>query len=137
MLKRLVLRISAVAIFFGAAVVSSAQEGAPPQPSERAALKVCTSKNPPPCATGPHPTYAPNPEYSDKARKKKCRGTVILETVVDTDGHTRDIRVIQSLGCGLDEKAVETLTKWTFQPGTQDGKPVPVLIQVEMDFRIY
>ena len=81
--------------------------------------------------------YGPDPEYTNEARKKKLRGTVLLETVVGVDGHTHDIRVIQPLGYGLSEKAVEALQKWTFRPGMLDDKPVPVSIKVEMDFRLY
>jgi TonB family protein len=98
---------------------------------------VCSAENHPPCATAPKPIYAPDPEYSDKARKKKFHGMVILEAVVGADGHTHDIRVVQPLRYGLSEKAVEALRNWTFEPGKQDGKPVPVLISVEIDFRLY
>ena len=53
------------------------------------------------------------------------------------DGHTQDIHVSQPLGYGLDEQATKTLRNWTFEPGTKDDQPVPVTIQVEMDFRLY
>jgi outer membrane biosynthesis protein TonB len=74
------------------------------QPTQ-APLKVCSAKNPPPCATAPRPTYRPQAEYNDKARKKKISGTVILGTTVGTDGHTHDIHVVQPVGYGLDEQA--------------------------------
>jgi len=85
----------------------------------------------------PRPVYTPDPEYSDKARKKKIHGTVILECVVGINGHTQDIHVSQPLGYGLDEQATRALRNWTFEPGTKDDQPVPVTIQVEMDFRLY
>jgi len=88
-------------------------------------------------ANAPKPLFTPDPEYSDKARKKKCRGTVLLETVVGTDGVPRDIRVTQPQGCGLNEQAIQALQKWRFEPGTRDGKPVPVSLMIEMDFRLY
>jgi TonB family protein len=102
-----------------------------------ATLKVCSKKKPQPCATAPHPIYTRDPEYSDKARKKKKNGTVILETVVGTDGLTHDIHVLQPLGYGLDEQAVKALGQWKFEPATKDGQPVPVLLQIEMNFRLY
>jgi len=85
----------------------------------------------------PRPIFTPDPEYSDKARKKKIHGTVILECVVGIDGHTQDIHVSQPLGYGLDEQATKALLNWTFEPGTKDKQPVPVTIKVEMDFRLY
>jgi periplasmic protein TonB len=114
-----------------------AAQDKPPASPGAAPFKVCTSENPPPCATAPKPIFAPNPGYSDKARKKKVRGIVILEATVGTDGHTHDIHVVQPLSDGLNEQAVKTLRDWKFQPGTKDGQPVPVSIKVEMDFQIY
>jgi TonB family protein len=100
-----------------------AQDSAPAQTTQPAPLKVCSSQNPPPCATPPKVIFSPDPEYSRKARRKKYQGTVILETVVGTDGHTHDIRIVQPLEYGLSDKAVEALRKWKFEPGTQDGWP--------------
>lgn len=100
-------------------------------------LRVCSSQNPPPCATAPKVIFSPDPEYSEKARKKKAHGTVILETTVGTDGHTHDIRVVKPLEYGLSEQAVKALRNWKFEPGMLDGQPVPVLLQIEMDFRLY
>jgi len=99
-----VSRLSAVLILLTAATVAVAQVSDSSQKTEPAPLKVCSKDNPPPCANAPKPLFTPDPEYSDKARKKKCRGTVILETVVGTDGNPRDIRVTQPLGCGLSDQ---------------------------------
>jgi len=70
-------------------------------------IKVCSDKNPQPYATPPHPVKSPPPEYSAEAREAKIEGAVVLGTVVGVDGNARDIRVVQSLGHGLDEKAIE------------------------------
>jgi len=120
-----------------AAVFVSAQDHPSSAPPDSLPLKVCSKKNPQPCATAPHPIYTPDPEYSDKARKKKKNGTVILETVVGTDGLTHNIHILQPLGYGLDEQAVKALGQWKFEPATRDGQPVPVLLQIEMNFRLY
>src|SRR5713226_58375 len=63
-----------------------------------------------------------DPEYSEEARKAKYSGTVILQLVVDSNGHARDIRVVRSLGLGLDEKAIEAVNKWRFKPGYRNGQ---------------
>jgi TonB family protein len=59
-----------------------------------------------------------------------------LQLVVDENGHARDLKVIQSLGFGLDERAVEAVQKWRFQPGEQNGKPVAVATTIEVNFRL-
>jgi periplasmic protein TonB len=87
--------------------------------------------------TPPRPTYAPDPEYSDKARKKKLNGTVILSFVVGADGLPRDIKIKKGLSSDLDKNATECLKKWKFTPGMKDGQPVAVALDVEMTFRVY
>ena len=76
------------------------------------------------------------PEYSEEARKAKFQGTVLLAIVVDESGQTGNVRVVRTLGMGLDEKAMEAVRKWRFKPGYKDGKPVSVLANVEVNFRL-
>jgi protein TonB len=76
------------------------------------------------------------PEYSEEARKARYSGIVVLSAIVDKDGLPRDIRVIRSLGMGLDEKAIEALQKWRFRPGTKAGQAVNVRAQIEVSFRL-
>ncbi|MGO9239510.1 MAG: energy transducer TonB [Bryobacteraceae bacterium] len=85
---------------------------------------------------GPIVIYKPEPEYSEVARKAKFQGTVMLSVVVGVDGKARDVRVVRSLGMGLDEKAIEAVQKWRWKPGFKDGKPVPVRANVEVNFRL-
>jgi len=80
--------------------------------------------------------YKVEPEYSEEARKAKYQGTVVLSIVVDQQGHPRNLKVVRSLGLGLDEKAIEAVEKWKFRPGYKDGKPVPVLATIEVNFRL-
>ena len=86
--------------------------------------------------TGPKPTYHPDPEYTDQARRKKISGTVVLSIVVTPEGTVRDAKVVTSLDKGLDQQAVNTVSSWKFEPATKDGKPVAVRIAVETTFRI-
>jgi TonB family protein len=86
--------------------------------------------------TPPVPIYRPEPEYTKEARKKKIQGAVILYLEVDSTGHPRNIKVMRRLGLGLDEKAVEAVSKWEFRPGMKDGKPVTVAATVEVNFRL-
>ncbi len=81
--------------------------------------------------------YDPEPEYSEEARKAKYQGTCVLSVVVGPDGLAHDIKVTNTLGLGLDEKAIEAVRKWRFDPATKDGKAVNVLISVQVNFRLY
>ncbi len=86
--------------------------------------------------SAPAVLYKVDPEYSEEARKAKYSGTVLLSVIVDTEGKARDIRVIKSLGMGLDEKAIEAVQKWKFKPGMNKGTAVNVRAQIEVNFRL-
>lgn len=87
--------------------------------------------------SAPVPTYSPDPDYSAEARRNKQEGTVTLQMVVGVDGRPRNIRVIRNLGMGLDEKALETVKTWVFEPGKKDGVAVAVLVNVDVEFHLH
>ena len=87
--------------------------------------------------SAPRVLYMPDPEYSEEARKAKYEGTVVLGLVVGPDGRPHNIRISRSLGLGLDEKAVEAVRQWKFEPARKNGQPVAVQINVEVEFRLY
>ena len=60
-----------------------------------------------------------------------------MSVVVDAEGKPRNARVIRALGAGLDEKAVEAVNKYRFRPAMKDGVPVPVMITVQVNFKLY
>jgi TonB family protein len=76
------------------------------------------------------------PEYSEEARKAKYQGTVLLYVEIDATGKAQNVRVLHSLGLGLDEKAMEAVKKWKFRPGYKDGKAVTVVASIEVNFRL-
>jgi len=86
--------------------------------------------------TPPRVVYDPDPPYPDAPRHAGFQATVILWLVVDTDGSPQRIRVQQSAGMGLDEAAADSVKTWRFQPSTQNGEPVAVMINVEVNFRL-
>ena len=86
--------------------------------------------------TAPAVLYKIDPEYSEEARKAKYSGTVVLYIEVDQTGHAKNLRVVKGIGLGLDEKAIEAVTKWRFKPGLKDGKPVVVAAHIEVNFRL-
>ena len=87
--------------------------------------------------SAPRALETPDPEYSEEARKAKYQGTVVLWLIVGPDGKPRDIRVTRPLGMGLDQKAIEAVNRWRFEPAMKDGRPVAVQINVEVNFRLY
>ena len=78
-----------------------------------------------------------DPEFSDEARRQKYQGIVALSIIVDAQGNPQHIRILRQLGMGLDEKAVEAVKQYKFKPATKDGKPVPVEINIEVNFQLF
>jgi protein TonB len=80
---------------------------------------------------------APDPDYSELARRAKYQGVIVLGVIVGPDGNPQDVWVVKKLGLGLDQKAIDAVRTWKFDPATRDGEPVAVLINVEVTFHVY
>ena len=80
--------------------------------------------------------YKPEPEYSDDARRARLSGEVIVQLVIDENGRVRNMRIVRSLGLGLDEEALKCVSKWRFKPATKDGKPVAILGEATVGFHL-
>ncbi len=78
-----------------------------------------------------------DPEYSRLAKRNHYEGICVLSLIVSENGQPKDIWVFRALGEGLDENAIAAVRRWTFQPATRNGQPVPVMINVEVQFRLY
>jgi periplasmic protein TonB len=87
--------------------------------------------------SAPQLVFAPDPEFSDEARRAKYQGVCVVSLVVDAQGNPQRVQVVRHLGMGLDEKAVEAVKQYRFKPATLQGKPVPVEVNIEVNFRIY
>jgi len=87
----------------------------------------------------PRAIFQPEAEFSDEARRAKYEGTVVVTLIVDANGNPQNVHVTRTLGMGLDEKAVEAVQKYKFKPAIEQksGKPVPVMVSVEVRFRLY
>ena len=81
--------------------------------------------------------YAPEPEFSEEARKSKVSGNVLVYLQVDEQGRPAHVRVLRGIGLGLDEKAVEAVRQYRFKPARENGVPVRVEMDVEVTFNIY
>jgi periplasmic protein TonB len=87
--------------------------------------------------SAPSLIYAPDPEFSDEARRAKYQGVCIVGLIVDAQGNPQQAHVVRPLGMGLDEKALEAVRQYKFKPAMYKGKAVPVEINIEVNFRIY
>ncbi len=76
------------------------------------------------------------PTFSEEARKAKFGGTVLVGLIVDSQGIPEHVHIIRGVGMGLDENAVEAVKQYHFRPAMEDGKPVPVALNVQVNFKI-
>ena len=86
--------------------------------------------------TPPTVLFKIDPIYSEEARKAQYQGTVVLEAIVRKDGSVEIIRVVRSLGLGLDESAMKALREWKFRPAMRQGVPVDVAMNIEVNFTL-
>ena len=78
------------------------------------------------------------PGYTSEALRARIQGTVVLRTTILPDGSVGSTRIIRSLDgrFGLDEEASKTVKLWRFVPGTLAGRPVPVIVDIELTFTL-
>lgn len=84
----------------------------------------------------PQKVYAPQPRYTEDARKARIQGVVILQAVIDVVGNVTRVKILKGLPEGLAESAMETVKEWRFKPATLDGEPVPVYLNLTVSFSL-
>ena len=89
-----------------------------------------------PDLTMPRVIFEKKPEYTRDAMRAKVQGRVEVQAVVSRDGTVSDARVVESLHPDLDQQALLAVKQWRFAPGMKDGKPVPVLVHIELTFAL-
>jgi len=88
--------------------------------------------------TMPKCAYCPDPQYTDAARQAKLQGKVTLRVLVGADGRAAQIRIMQGIGLGLEERAAEAIRGWKFVPAQDAGRQaVPAWVTVEAIFRLF
>jgi periplasmic protein TonB len=152
------VRYSAIALFILLTVVWKPSHARALPCQDSGAAPQAVSPRPNPDASGkyhlgdgvspPQLLFAPDPEFTSQARRKRLEGTVVVALTVDTAGNPQDVRVARSLAqdvskkykqiaVGLDDNAVAAVKQYHFQPGQFKGKPVPLEIEVKVNFRIF
>jgi periplasmic protein TonB len=76
------------------------------------------------------------PQYTEEARRLGVEGDVVLEIVVKADGTVGPVTLLQRLGSGLDQRAIEAVRQWRFSPAKRFGTPVDVLVEVAVEFKL-
>ena len=64
-------------------------------------------------------------------------GAVTVNLVVDTSGRPQKVHIVRGVGMGLDQKALEAVRQYRFKPAMENGHPVPVQVNVEVQFQIF
>jgi periplasmic protein TonB len=86
----------------------------------------------------PKCAYCPDPQYTDEAREAKLQGKVTLQVLVGSDGRASQIRIVQGIGLGLDERAAQAIRGWKFVPARDAAhRAVPAWVTVETVFRLF
>jgi periplasmic protein TonB len=76
------------------------------------------------------------PDYTEEARRRGIEGDVVLEIVVRADGTVGNVKVLQGLGGGLDQRAIDAVRQWRFSPARRFGTPVDVMVEVAVEFSL-
>ena len=75
-------------------------------------------------------------DYTEDARRRGVSGEVVLEIVVRRDGSVGDVKILQGLGGGLNDRAVQAVRQWRFSPAQRLGSPVDVIVEVAVEFKL-
>jgi len=91
-----------------------------------------------PGVTSPTCAYCPDPQYTDEAREAKLQGKVTLRVLVGADGRAAQVQIVQGIGMGLDERALQTVRGWKFVPARDAARhAVPTWVIIEVFFRLF
>ncbi len=75
-------------------------------------------------------------DYTEDARQRSISGAVVLEIVVRRDGSVGDIKILQGLAGGLNDRAIQAVRQWRFSPAHRQGAAVDVIVEVAVEFKL-
>jgi periplasmic protein TonB len=76
------------------------------------------------------------PEYTQEARRRGVEGDVVVEVIVRADGSVGQVRLLQGLDAGLDQRAIDAVRQWRFSPAHRHGTPVDVVVEIAVGFKL-
>ena len=85
----------------------------------------------------PHLVHSADPGIDEYASVTRISGDCLIYFVVGTDGIPSQFSIVRRAGAGLDEEALKAVQKYVFDPATEDGKPVAVALNININFRIF
>jgi TonB family protein len=97
---------------------------------------------PPHPTVGPIPQNAPEilektePTYTEQARAAGLEGVMWVSFQVGDDGSPRDVKVLEHLALGLDDQAIQAISKWRFKPASLNGQPIASYAVAELFFQL-
>ena len=89
-----------------------------------------------PGVSPPKPLHRVEPQYTGEARRAGLNGSVVLQSVIKTDGTIDILRVVNGMPLGLTENAIAALNQWQFDPAVKQGKRVDVVVNIEINFHL-
>jgi TonB family protein len=75
-------------------------------------------------------------DYTEEARQRGLAGEVLLEIIVRRDGSVGDVKILQGMGAGLNDRAIQAVKQWKFAPARRLGTPVDVVVEVAVEFKL-
>jgi len=111
-------------------IIFGIPEGPPPIPEPTGPIRVGGD------VKAPVKITYPSPQYTEIARKARIQGVVIVEAIIDKEGNVTNVKVLKGLPMGLDQAAVDAVSRWKFEPGTLNGKPVAVVYNLTVNFQL-
>jgi len=87
--------------------------------------------------SAPQVIHSVDAEFSDEARQANFQGSASIKLIVDSQGSPQDVRLVNHLGMGLDEKAIAAVKQYRFKPAMYQGHPVSVQIVINIDFHLH
>jgi TonB family protein len=85
----------------------------------------------------PRVTYQIEPTFTLAAREIKLSGGTLVSLTVDKDGMPSNVKILRAVGAGLDEKALDAVMHYKFAPATENGVPVAVTLNIEVNYQIF
>jgi TonB family protein len=86
--------------------------------------------------TAPAVIHEVKPDYTEEGRRRHIEGDVVIEIIVRSDGSVGNVKLLQGLGAGLDQRAIDAVRQWRFSPAKRYGVPVDVIVEVAMEFKL-